>query len=73
MKLEPWKRAERCSIRGELRQLAKEERKRQQKAVQVSVVAGWWTRPRVLGRSCKWGVARIAWVRASAVTLLARV
>jgi hypothetical protein len=35
MKLESWKRAERRQIRAELRQLAKEERQRQQKAVQV--------------------------------------
>lgn len=36
MKLESWKRAERRQIRAELRQLAKEERQRQQKALQVS-------------------------------------
>lgn len=35
MKLESWKRAEKRQIRAELRQLAKEERQRQQKAVQV--------------------------------------
>jgi len=35
VKLESWKRAERRQIRAELRQLAKEERQRQQKAVQV--------------------------------------
>jgi hypothetical protein len=35
VKLESWKRAERRQMRAELRQLAKEERKRQQKAVQV--------------------------------------
>ncbi|KAF8070908.1 Ighmbp2 [Scenedesmus sp. PABB004] len=34
MRLESWKRAERRQIRGELRALAKEERKRQQKALQ---------------------------------------
>ena len=35
VKLESWKRAERRQIRTELRQLAKEERQRQHKAVQV--------------------------------------
>lgn len=35
VKLESWKRAEKRQIRAELRQLAKEERQRQQKAVQV--------------------------------------
>ncbi|WIA11524.1 hypothetical protein OEZ85_011635 [Tetradesmus obliquus] len=34
LKLEPWKRAERRQVRAELRQLAKEERQRQQKALQ---------------------------------------
>jgi uncharacterized protein involved in exopolysaccharide biosynthesis len=34
-KLEAWKRAERRQLRGELRALAKEERKRQEKAIQV--------------------------------------
>jgi hypothetical protein len=35
VKLESWKRAERRQVRAELRQLAKEERQRQQKALQV--------------------------------------
>jgi uncharacterized protein involved in exopolysaccharide biosynthesis len=39
-KLEAWKRAERRQLRGELRALAKEERKRQEKAIQVGVWVG---------------------------------
>jgi hypothetical protein len=38
VKLESWKRAERRQVRAELRQLAKEERQRQQKALQVSLL-----------------------------------
>lgn len=40
MKLESWKRAERRQIRGELRQLYKEERVRQEKAVKVRFEGG---------------------------------
>ncbi len=39
MKLEGWKRAERRAIRADLRQLAKEERQRQEKAVQVNFMS----------------------------------
>jgi hypothetical protein len=39
LKLEHWKRAEKRQIRTELRQLAKEEKQRQQKALQVELLA----------------------------------
>lgn len=45
MKLENWKRAERRSIRNELRQLGKEERQRQDKAVQVGAWVTTCTHP----------------------------
>lgn len=44
VRLEGWKRAERRQIRGELKQLYKEERARQEKAVKVG-----------RGFGCVWG------------------